>query len=271
MSKPITDELRLYFNTQRDSTIRLLGAYGDKLTAEQKQYVDLEFKSVKDRLDKLDVINDSDGMKTAVESIIELQKLLSEDGSLKDVLGNLKGINDTLVLLEKRITDTEVVANRADGVSATNAQNITKLKENLTQYNSDLSKKIEDGLTANKKYTDDELVKIRAEIKSAVDEGGQAVVDLKKRAKILENSLFDTEVDGVIVKGIATRLAESETTIKQNAELAKRQAEDAETNSKKYVDENFIDISDIKAVKDDIPTNENKAREALGLEPIEIG
>jgi NACalpha-BTF3-like transcription factor len=106
---------------------------------------------------------------------------------------------------------------------------------------------------------------------SAVDEGGQAVVDLKKRAKILEDSLFDTEVDGVIVKGIATRLAEAETTIKQNAELAKRQAEDAETNSKKYVDENFIDISDIKAVKDDIPTNENKAREALGLEPIEIG
>jgi len=259
-----------YYKAQRESTAQVILAYGNKLIADERVRLDAEFKRAFDRLDKLDVISDTDGVQTAVEAIQELQKLLSEDGNLKDVLGSLKNINDQITEIKERLSTVEATANRADATSKTNSTNITILQQGLAQAKADLAKSIEESLTAGKEYTDGERDKLRQEIKVAVDEGGEALVLLKQRVKSLEDVINDTEVDGVTTKGLKSRVDDSEKAIKANAETAKEQAETAENNSKQYVDGNFVSLDMVNDLKTQIPADENAMRVICGLEPVPV-
>lgn len=259
-----------YYKAQRESTAQVILAYGNKLIEDERVRLDSEFKRAFDRLDKLDVISDTDGVKTAVEAIQELQKLLSEDGSLKDVLGSLKNINDQITEIKERLVIVETTANRADTTSKTNAENISLLQQGLAAARADLAKSIEQSLTDAKAYTDSERDKLRLEIKAAVDEGGEALVLLKQRVKLLEDDINDTEVDGVTKKGLKSRVSDSEKAIINNANTAKEQAQTAESNSKKYVDGNFVGLDMVNDLKDQIPADENAMRAICGLEPVSV-
>ena len=91
--KKVDEELKVLFTKSRQSTAAVIKAYGEKLTAEQTTLLGKTIEPVIARLDKLDVISDTDGFQSAVEGLQELQKLLSEEGNLKDVLTSLKEIN----------------------------------------------------------------------------------------------------------------------------------------------------------------------------------
>ena len=269
MSKVILENYKAQMTAQRLSTARVIKAFGDKQSSENQQKLDDAIAPLNDRLDKLDLIDSEDGFNSALERMKTLEDFLAGAGNLQEVLDSIKLISDDLSALTLRVENLETLSDTNKKANELNASNIATLNTKVDTQKTDLQLEIVTALTTGKTYTDEEIAKLHTTVTDAINDGGDALVALKQRVQKTEDTLNDTEVEGVTVKGVVSKLNDLISLVETNRVQAKADSDKALADAKKYVDDNYLTNADVLEATTNICDDENAMREILGLELID--
>jgi len=269
MSKVILENYKAQMTAQRLSTARVIKAFGDKQSSENQQKLDDAIAPLNDRLDKLDLIDSEDGFNSALERMKTLEDFLAGAGNLQEVLDSIKLISDDLSALTLRVENLETLSDTNKKANELNASNIATLNTKVDTQKTDLQLEIVTALTTGKTYTDEEIAKLHTTVTDAINDGGDALVALKQRVQKTEDTLNDTEVEGVTVKGVVSKLNDLISLVETNRVQAKADSDKALADAKKYVDDNYLTNADVLEATTNICDDENAMREILGLQLID--